>query len=229
MNQYIKNSENLKTIKLSDYDKKILHIMVPIVEGVAKLFGKNCEVVLHSLNDLQHSIIKIENGEITGRKLGSPVTDLGIKILKEVNFSGDNVSSYYTKTKDGKILKSVTILIRNTQEKPIGFLCININLSASLMEFVQELFPNSKTLVNTLEHFPVDTNELINKTLEEVIAKIAKKQDVPNTDKNKLIVLELYNKGIFDIKGTIDLVAKEIGVSRYTIYNYIRETKVKQI
>ena len=97
------------------------------------------------------------------------------------------------------------------------------------MEFVQEIFPNSGTLVNTLEHFPVDTNELINKTLEEVIAKIAKKQDVPNTDKNKLIVLELYNKGIFNIKGTIDLVAKEIGVSRYTIYNYIRETKVKQI
>ena len=88
--------------------------MDPIVEGVAKLFGRNCEVVLHSLNDLQHSIIKIKNGEITGRKLGSPVTDLSIKILKEINFSGDNVSSYYTKTKDGKILKSVTIVIKNT-------------------------------------------------------------------------------------------------------------------
>jgi predicted transcriptional regulator YheO len=229
MNQYNKNRESLKMIKLSINDKKILNIIDPIVEGIAKLFGKNCEVVLHSLDNLQHSIIKIKNGEITGRKLGSPLTDLSIKILKEVNSSRDNVRSYYTKTKDAKILKSVTVLIRNSQEKPIGFLCINFNLSTPLTEFVQEIFPRSRTLVDTLEYFPVDTNELINRTLGEVVTKIAKKKDIPNTDKNKLIVFELYNKGIFNIKGTIDLVAKEIGVSRYTIYNYIRETKVKQI
>jgi predicted transcriptional regulator YheO len=32
-----------------------------------------------------------------------------------------------------------------------------------------------------------------------------------------MIIAGLARKGIFDIKGAIDIVAKEIGVSKYTI------------
>jgi len=50
---------------------------------------------------------------------------------------------------------------------------------------------------------------------------------LPPSEKNKLIIQELYKKGLFNVRGAIDLAAKEIGVSRYTVYNYIREAKVE--
>ncbi len=212
---------------LTSNDELILHAIEPIVEGIARLFGRNCEVVLHSLVDLQHSIIKIENGFITGRKVGSPLTDLGLKILKDINsLENDITGSYYTKTKDGKILKSITILIRNDQRKPIGFLCINMDLSAPMFDTILNFLP-TELPINAQEHFVTDIHDLINDTLDKVIAEISTREDVPNSEKNKLIVFELYKKGVFDVKEAVDLIAQRMGVSRYTVYNYIREAKVK--
>jgi len=223
-----RNEENAGTMaRLSNKDETILHAIEPIVGGIAELFGSNCEVVLHSLADLQHSVIKIENGYITGRKVGSPLTDLSLKILKGAHSLESDISkSYYTKTKDGKVLKSVTVLIRNAQGKPIGFLCINIDLSAPIFETLLNFLPTDLT-VNTPEHFVRNVHDLINDALDGVITETNKGESIPNSDKNRLIVLEFYRRGMFDVKEAVDLVAQRIGVSRYTIYNYIREAKMK--
>ena len=214
--------------KLSIRDKHILHALEPVVEAIAKIFGSNCEVVLHSLEDLKHSVIKIENGYITGREIGSPLTDFGIKILKDPNLLTNEVTDvYYTKTKDGKTLKSITTLIKNDEGKIIGLLCINFNLSAPLIDFLQDFLSSPKTSIKTREHFVSSVQELINNSLNEAISKVNKKRVISNLEKNKFIVSELYSNGIFDIKDAIDIVAQELGVSRYTIYNYLREVKVK--
>jgi len=223
------NEENIKKIRLNQNDKKILKALEPVVEAIAKLFGDNCEVVLHSLEDLSKSVIKIENGHVTGRKIGSPITDLGIKILRSADTSQKNVvGSYFSKNRDGKMLKSVTALLRNSAGKPIGLLCINIDLSVSLIELLKNFTPtfNNKQ-GGSPEYFMISVEELVRKSLEEVISNVNKQRKIPLVDKNKLIVFELYKKGIFDIKGAIDLIAQEIGVSRYTIYNYIREARIK--
>ena len=41
-------------------------------KGIASKFGPNCEVVVHDLatNDPERSIVAIENGHVTGRKVG---------------------------------------------------------------------------------------------------------------------------------------------------------------
>ncbi|MDR1863755.1 MAG: PAS domain-containing protein, partial [Treponema sp.] len=49
--------------------------------------------------------------------------------------AGENVTGcYYSKTADGKNLRSVTIMIRNECNKPIGMMCINMNTSAPLID-----------------------------------------------------------------------------------------------
>ena len=220
--------EDHLSIKMSNTDKEIIHALEIIVEGVAKSFGKNCEVVLHSLEDIRNSVIKIENGHVTGRKIGSPLTDFAIELLKEAESSGKNVTDiYFSKLDDGRLLKSVTTLIRNTEGKPIGLLCINIDLSAPFVDVLKELLPSNNELANgkTLEHFPATTKELIHNMLGTVMVDVNLRSEIPVPEKGRAIVAELYKKGIFNVKGALDLVAKEIGVSRYTVYNYIREAK----
>jgi predicted transcriptional regulator YheO len=223
------SKENIEgIIKLSKRDKAILRAFEPIVEGIAKMFGSNCEVVLHSLEDLQHSIIKIENGHVTGRKVGFPLTDFAIEMLKDKSLlKSGSTDIYYNKTKDGKTLRSISIIIRNDEEKPIGFLCINLNLSSSLISLIKDFSLSSNMSINEPEHFVSSVQELINIATDKAISKINGEKDIPNSDKNKLIVFELYNKGIFNIKSAVDIVAQKIGVSRYTVYNYIREAKIK--
>ncbi len=61
----------------------ILKSMIPLVEGVGKTFGKNCEVVLHEIKDSNKSIIAIYNGHVTGRTVGSPMLDVGIQAITQ--------------------------------------------------------------------------------------------------------------------------------------------------
>jgi predicted transcriptional regulator YheO len=60
------------------------------------------------------------------------------------------------------------------------------------------------------------------------MTQFAKTKGVSASEKNRMIIAGLARKGIFDIKGAIDIVAKEIGVSKYTIYHYLREVKNRQ-
>ena len=60
-----------------------------------------------------------------------------------------------------------------------------------------------------------------------VMNRVNNIKELPSSDKDKRIVKALYPKGIFDTRGAIDVIAKQTGVSKYTIYNYLREAKVE--
>lgn len=221
-------TEILQSIKLTTRDREILASCEPMVEGIAKLLGRNCEVILHSFDDPGHSVIKIENAHITGRKVGSPITDLGLNVLMQSFESHqDVIGSYFTKTETGKVFKSITILIRNPKGVPIGMLCVNLDISASFVDFVSDFIPSSGERDQTMEHFPSEIPDLVHRSMEDVMTGINIKTGISAAEKNKLIVLELFQRGIFEIKGAIDSVAGEMGVSKYTIYHYLRELKSK--
>lgn len=218
-------------MRLNKEDREILRALEVVVEGISLAFGNNCETVLHSLEDTSHSIVKIVNGHVTGRKVGSPLTDFGIEILKKADaLDKDVIGSYYSKLDDGRPLKSVTMIIRNTQGKPIGFMCINIDLSIPLLNFLKEFLPKTDESSNNIaEHFPLGMKDLISSILEKVMNNINIQREISFSEKNKMIVLELYKRGVFNVKGVIDLVAKELGISRYTVYNYLREAKSEEL
>jgi len=231
----VKNAKLLKNTyhkgaKISKTDRAILHSLETVVEGIAEAFGTNCEVVLHSLEDLAHACIKIENGYVTGRKVGSPLTDFAMEILEKADSStSDVIGSYYGRTDDGRPLKSVTMLIRSTSEKPIGFVCINIDLSVPLLDFLKEFSPVGAEFPseNAVERYPSTVNDLVSRTVEAVMTGVSSRREVSPSEKNRVIVEELCKRGMFNVKGAIDMVAKQMGISRYTVYNYIRDARVK--
>ena len=62
----------------TDEDRTILNSYKAVVDGVSALIGEHCEIVLHSLEDIEHSAICIANGHNTNRQVGSPITDLAL-------------------------------------------------------------------------------------------------------------------------------------------------------
>ena len=208
-------------------DIAILNSYQAVVDGIAALIGKHCEIVLHSLEDLNSSAIKIANGEITGRQVGSPITDLALQMLKDIERSERDFSqAYFTRAKGNTLMKSITVAIRNKDERVIGLLCINVNLDAPFSQVLQSFMPNEQAREAASDvNFASDVNELVSQTMEHVISDVNASSEVSNNVKNRQIVMDLYDKGIFDIKDAINQVADRLNISKHTVYLYIRQRK----
>ncbi len=218
----------------SKTDEEIINALKPVVKGIALLVGSDCEVVLHSFKDMEHSVVAIENGHITGRKIGSSVTDSGLEIIEEILSKGETiVGPYRGIAPNGKPLRSVTVPIRNKNGRLIGALCMNfditkfINFKGIIDSFT--VFPNEKVITDDInKSSSLSVEELMKEIFKEVLHATGAKGDLPPHERNRLIVKELYRRRFFQIKDSVDLVAKKLGISRFTIYNYIRELKFEE-
>lgn len=67
-------------------DKTAIDFYTRLARGLAAQFGSNCEIVIHDLesNDVEHSIVAIENGYITGRKLGDGPSHIVLESCRTV-------------------------------------------------------------------------------------------------------------------------------------------------
>ena len=208
----------------SDEDHAILASYFPVVDGIAALLGEHCEIVLHSLEFLEHSAIYVVNGHNTDRKIGSPLTDKALRSLH--NMQTDSVSKpYFTRSKGGgALMKSVTIAIRNRKQHVIGFICINVNLDVPASQFLNSCLPPKEETENAV-NFASSVEDLVAQTIEHTIEEVMADRNVSNNNKNRQIVISLFEKGIFDIKEAINQVAERLDISRHTVYLYIRQTK----
>ena len=61
-----------------------LEFCLQLAKGIARQFGPNCEVVVHDLatNDPESSIVAIENGQVTGRKVGDGPSHVVLEALR---------------------------------------------------------------------------------------------------------------------------------------------------
>ena len=60
-----------------------LDFLKRLAKGIAQQFGNNCEVVVHDLSDnnVERSIVAIENGHVTNRKLGDGPSHVVLEAL----------------------------------------------------------------------------------------------------------------------------------------------------
>ena len=171
----------------TDFD--ILKSYEAVVDGLAMLIGSHCEIVLHSLQDLKCSAIRIANGEHTGRKIGSPITDLALRMLHDMTGAD------------------------------------NMNLDVPFSQIMSTFIPPETPDVGSSVNFASSVEDLVTQTLEFTIEEVNADRNVSNNAKNRQIVLNLYEKGIFDIKDAINQVADRLNISKHTVYLYIRQFK----
>lgn len=107
-----------------------LRPFIPLVDFLGELLGHDTEVVLQDVQDFSHSVVAIANGHVSGRSVGSPATDLVLRIWQNHEFDHRNYLVHYAGyTREGRPIVSSTFFLRNTQDQVIGFLCINFDNS----------------------------------------------------------------------------------------------------
>ena len=79
-----------------------IEIYKRLARSLALQFGPNCEIVVHDLEteDMDHSIVVIENGHISGRKLGDGPSHIVLESMHEDAAEVHDRAPYLTKTAD---------------------------------------------------------------------------------------------------------------------------------
>ncbi|MDR0567726.1 MAG: helix-turn-helix transcriptional regulator [Spirochaetaceae bacterium] len=211
-------------------EKKFLE---SLAKGIAYIFGTNCEVVIHDLKGqpYEHSIVAIENGGVTGREVGDCGTNLGLEVIRGTDANGDKYG-YLTRTKDGKILRSSSVYIRDALHQVVGAVCINFDATLLLHaeEAIKSLTGDRRNPSALQEHeieetFPKNVNELL-ETLLRQSADYVGKPAALMTKEDKLKGLTfLDEKGALLIKKSGDRIARFYGISKYTLYAYLDEIR----
>ncbi|WP_080873087.1 helix-turn-helix transcriptional regulator [Oceanobacillus timonensis] len=214
------------SIPFTENDRLILKSYKTLMEGLADYLGSGYEFVLHSLEDLNESVIQIINGHHTGRKVGAPVTDLALSMLTELEKKENSGHiSYNTTNIKGEPLKAVTIVIKGEDDKNIGLLCINFYLNTPLSDIILNLnnsWEHNAGNTYAKESFVDNVDELIFQAVSQVQKEVEMDESVSHLLKNKIIVSKLYHQGVFQFKDAVVKIAEILGISKNTVYMHLR-------
>lgn len=199
-----------------------------LAKGITYQFGSNCEVVVCDLQSkkIENSIVIIENGHISGRKVGDGPAQSVREALQGDRSQLKNHFSYLTRMPDGRILKSSTIYIRDDDNEIIGIFSINCDVTMVLA--MENSFKNFTRLEKPSPE-PENAVKTVNSLLDELISQSLQLVGKPvalmtKEDRVKAIHF-LDENGAFLVTKSGDRVCKVFGISKYTLYSYIEEGK----
>lgn len=205
------------------FDKNAIRQMMDLLEHQ---FGSACEVVLHDLSrDYESTIVDIRNSHVTGRKVGECGSNLGLEVMRGTLRNGDRFG-YISTTRDGKTLRSSTIYIRDT-EGNLYALCVNFDISAitQLENWVHSMTHAKEEDSGQEEVFVNNVGELIEFFLHKGEDVVGCAIGAMNREQKMKLLEYLDCKGVFLISKSSIRVCEALGISKFTLYNYLENIR----
>jgi predicted transcriptional regulator YheO len=196
-----------------------------IADAIHALFGPNCEVVIHDLANLQKSLVYMQ-GDVTGRKVGAPATDLLAKLIQQPPEKGDHQHNYKSVTADGRCLKSATTIIKNQSGKAVAAFCINLdttqyfNAIQSLMPFIHDL---ETGIYPSKESFADSASDTVKTLFVQAVEEIGVQPASMSINEKTRFIEKMKHNGAFQFKGAVEQVAGLMDVTKCTVYNYLKK------
>jgi len=208
---------------------EIIESYLPMVDFIATVYGKHCEVILHDLRKLENSIIAISNNHITGRNVNDTITDFALDIVHNTEkYKNKNFICNYTgKTDDGrKNIRASTYFIRDKEDNLIGLLCINVDVTVleNARRVIDDFIIDEKNVeTKKQENFSLSINDHVSSLIIQTLAEFEAESLRMTMEEKKQVVKDLESKGVFKLKGVVSEVAKSLKVSEQTVYRYLKE------
>ena len=195
-----------------------------LMKGLTAIFGTNCEVVLHDLTESYEStVVMIENGHVTDRRVGDCGSNLGLEVLRGTVRNGDKYG-YFTNTRDGRVLRSSSVYVRDDEGKVIGCLCINFDVSNLMVadKTIRSLISSGEGEKEE-EFFVNDVNQLLDALLQKAMEEVGKPVSYMTRDDKIRVVKYLDQKGAFLITKSGNRICQFLDISKFTLYSYLDE------
>ncbi|HEY2254617.1 MAG TPA: PAS domain-containing protein, partial [Variovorax sp.] len=218
----------------------ILGALSCIVDMLGAMIGNHIEVVLHDLTRPESSILQIANGHVTGRQIGSPVlagphNDKGLAILGDAMLMAElpghvPVFPYPTQSRDGRSLTSATVLFRDSLGQAFASLCLNADFAEieAAKAILGRLLPRDRAAVEQAQVDAPEMEGLMHEIIEASVRRFGKPVNRMSKHEKTAAVEMMLERGLFIVKGGVEKAAAALGVTRFTVYNYLDAIKERR-
>ncbi|WP_109078192.1 helix-turn-helix transcriptional regulator [Aggregatibacter kilianii] len=216
---------------------------IGLTHFLGNVLGPKYEVVFHSFDKNKASMEAIVNSHVSGRNLSSPLSSFASNMLQEkVYLDKDFIFNYKAVADSDKMIRGSTFFIKNGKRLE-GILCINHDTS-ELMDAMSKLISleNLGNFINVLGFDPsldkneteeITSKEKLEHSLEDILSEYLD-PNLLNSGKSLSIrqrensVRILFEKGVFNLKGAIPIVAKYLRISVPSVYRYLKLVQEKE-
>lgn len=204
-----------------------LEMLRCVAKGVAAQFGSACEVVVHELSEqaAEHSLVIIENGHVSGRSPGDGPSQVVLEHLRHSQNAEEAADrfSYLTRSPNGKLLKSSTVVLRDEAGEPCALFGVNFDVSAISLagSILTELAAPAETAQAEPEPIPNNVNELLDNLIERSVRLVGKPAERMTKEDKVAAIRFLADSGAMLITKSGDRISKFFGISKYTLYSYL--------
>lgn len=207
----------------------ILAALRPVVDGLAVTFGPVCEVVLHDYRRPQRSVVAAA-GSVTGRPADGATSRTGMRVPERDGDLGDDLN-HLTRTEDGTMVKSSTMLLRDSAGTVFGALLVNLDVGA--VTRARDLLGALADVAATPAEPPVTT---FGSDIDAVI-DVALDAHRPHEGRSWAELdrggrLDLFRtldaRGVFAVRRSVEQVAAHLGISRASAYTYLARARASE-
>src|SRR5690625_1941116 len=178
--------------------EQVLDFLKRLADGLAVMFGKNCEVVIHDMKNFESSIIYITNEHVTGRKKGDPFNVLGVHKV-DAFFEGEDIINHQGTVKNNHLIKSSTFHIKGDDYH----YAIGINYDYTDLSHAQSVLAQLTKVGAPIDEV-INVSNQMEKTLEilyeEALDKIGKPLALMKKEDRVRVIKYLDETGAFSIQ-----------------------------
>jgi predicted transcriptional regulator YheO len=220
-----------QTTEIEDAERDaILAALRPVVDGLVATFGPMCEVVLHDYRRPEQSVVAVA-GSVTGRAVGGAMSEIGMRMLARGDEAADDLN-YVTRTGAGKLVKSSTMVLRDSTGAVFGALCVNVDITvvSEAQALLGALAGSSTASAERPVEPPVtafgnDIDSVVDAILDA--HRLGHHQSWSGLDRTERLDLfhSLDEHGVFAVRRAVEHVAARLGISRASAYSYLSQAR----
>ncbi|MGA5415794.1 helix-turn-helix transcriptional regulator [Streptomyces pseudogriseolus] len=204
----------------------ILAALAPVVDGIAATFGPVCEVVLHDYRRPEASVVAVA-GSVTGRTAGGAMSEIGMRMLARGDEAADELN-YLTRTGTGTLVKSSTMLLRDSTGGVFGALCVNVDVTAvsqahSLLGALAGLVGGPAEPPTT--PFGDDIDSVVEAIVDDHPQLRHRGWAQLDREERLRLFRDLDARGVFAVRRAVEQVAGRLGISRASAYSYLSQSR----
>ena len=197
-----------------------------LAHGIALIFGESCETIIHDFSDGMMTNVAIYNGNVSGRSHGSHngILDSSLVDTSQIRKIGTHdIINQLVHLKNGRTVKSSTFFL--TGEDYVLALGINyeITLMTQMEHFLSSVTSDSGDLFSTMSGNERSDADLLVQLFHQALSRIGVPISAMKKQERFSLVALLKEQDYFRLQKSVGYVAKQLNVSKYTIYKYLKE------
>lgn len=209
----------------------VLESCARLVATIVAQFGTNCQATLYDTRS-GAPVLVASSGSVMKPKLGSPLPARLAERLTRNDRENSGRLLFTSTTPDGRRLSSSVTSLYGEAGVLIGYLCIDLcieNLIASidLLQNFCNIDPGARPGAET-PGGDGDVISMVDAIITEVLGQHGASLGGKIKSDRMKIVAALDQRGVFLVKGAIDLIALRLNVSKFTLYNDLDQLKAPE-